>query len=384
MNVSLFRSWNPSDGMMKYIPNGHVLKPAEYFITSNDEILVCNFFKQSVVRNVTHTESFFEYSKAQTIVSIVGSLLSLIAVILTFLTYALFASLRNRASRLIMNLIGAIFLGQFLLLFGGNENENACTTIAVLAHYAWLAAFAWMNALAFDLNRTFGNTDNLQKVNEGMSMFLYMIYAWGSPFLIVIPCLVLHFCQCTQVNFKYGSVSACWISDGTANLLTFGVPAAIFLLFNAILFGHTVAGIRSTKRATARLHQDTSTLKRTTKELLIYIKIASLMGFTWIFGYVAAFTGIEALWYIFIILNSLQGVFIFISFICNRRVGLLWSEKLKLSGPKAAQKSSTSGKTYRHRAAYAPGTRMTGYCSSMQSDLQQDGSDQPLKEEMKV
>ncbi|XP_072048307.1 adhesion G-protein coupled receptor D1-like [Amphiura filiformis] len=286
-----------------------------------------------------------------------------------------------------MNLIGALFFGQVLLLFGGNKtnNENACTTIAAMAHYAWLATFAWMNALAFDLDRTFGNADNLQKVSVGKkSMFLYMIYAWGSPFLIIIPCLVLHFCQCTQFNFKYGSASACWISDGTANLLTFGVPAAIFLLVNAILFGHTVVGIRSTKRATARLHQDTSTLKRTTQELLIYIKIASLMGFTWIFGYVAAFTGIEALWYIFIILNSLQGVFIFISFMCNRRVGLLWSEKLRLTGMIATQKSSTSGTTDRHRASSAPGTQMTGYCSSTQSDLHQDGSEQQLKVEMKV
>ncbi|XP_072047469.1 LOW QUALITY PROTEIN: uncharacterized protein [Amphiura filiformis] len=386
LNVSLFGNLNSSDGMIKYIPNGHVLKPTEYVITANDEILACNFLNQSGVRNVTHTE-LFEYSNAQTIVSIVGSALSLTAVILTFLTYAVFASLRNRASRLIMNLICALFLGQFLLLFGGNrtENENACVAIAVITHYAWLAAFAWMNALAFELDRTFGNPNNLQKVGKGKkSMFLYMIYAWGSPFLVIIPCLVLHFCQCTHVNFKYGSANACWINDGTANLLTFGVPAAIFLLFNVILFGHTVVGIRSAKRATARLHQDTSTLKRTTDELLIYIKIASLMGFTWIFGYVAAFTGIEALWYIFIILNSLQGLFIFFSFMCNRRVGLLWSEKLKLTSPKAAQKSSTSGTTDRNRAASAPGTQMTGYYSSTQSDFRQDGSDQPLKEETKV
>ncbi|XP_072034131.1 uncharacterized protein [Amphiura filiformis] len=386
MNLSSFENWNTSDGMIKYIPNGIILKPSEYFITSSDEALVCNFLNQSVVLNVTYTVSFFEYSNAQTVVSIIGSVLSLIAVILTFLTYAVFASLRNRASRLIMNLIIALFLGQFLLLFGGNktENENACMIIAVLAHYTWLAAFAWMNALAFDLDRTFGNPDNLQKMSEGKkSMFLYMIYAWGSPFLIVIPCLALHFCQCTLVKFNYGSASACWISDGTANLLTFGVPAAIFLLFNAILFGHTVAGIRSAKRATARIRQDTSKLKRTTNELLIYIKIASLMGFTWIFGYVAAFTGVEALWYIYIILNSLQGVFIFISFMCNRRVGLLWSKKLKLSGLITAPKSSTSGATGGHRASSAPGTQMTGYYSSRQS-VQQDGSDQPLKKEIHV
>ena len=84
------------------------------------------------------------------------------------------------------------------------------------------------------------------------------------------------------------------------------------------------------------------------------------MGFTWIFGYIAAFTDVEALWYIYIILNSLQGVFIFISFICNRRVGLLWSKKLKLSGLTAILTSnrSTSGTITRNKTSPSPGTNV--------------------------
>ena len=279
MNNSLFERLN-STGEIQYLPNGHILKPTEYVLTSDDQLLVCSFFNQSATMNITEIVTFFEYSNAQTIVSIIGGVFSLIAIILTFITYAVFASLRNRASRLIMNLVIALFLGQFLLMFGGNQTQNptACFSIAVVAHYAWLAAFAWMNALAFDLDRTFGNPDNLQKVNEGRrSLVLYMTYAWGSPLVIVIPCIAIHFCQCTKIHFQYGSSSACWISDGTANLLTFGVPAAVFLLCNGVLFGHTVTGIRSAKKATARIHKDQSKLKRTTKELLIYIKVSILM-----------------------------------------------------------------------------------------------------------
>ena len=52
------------------------------------------------------------------------------------------------------------------------------------------------------------------------------------------------------------------------------------------------------------------------------------MGFTWIFGYIATFTGIEALWYVFIILNSSQGFFIFLANTCNKRVYKCYKQAL--------------------------------------------------------
>ena len=67
------------------------------------------------------------------------------------------------------------------------------------------------------------------------------------------------------------------------------------------------------------------------------------MGFTWIFGYIAAFTNNEVVWYIYVILNSLQGVFIFIVFMCKREIASLWKEKLlvrRKTTPHAATGSS--------------------------------------------
>lgn len=52
------------------------------------------------------------------------------------------------------------------------------------------------------------------------------------------------------------------------------------------------------------------------------------MGFTWIFAFTAAFSGVAAMWYIYIIINSLQGLYIFIAFICNVRIRRLWAKKL--------------------------------------------------------
>ena len=51
----------------------------------------------------------------------------------------------------------------------------------------------------------------------------------------------------------------------------------------------------------------------------VYIKLFFLMGISWIVGFIAPFLGNNILWYVFVILNSLQGVFIFVAFVMNKR-----------------------------------------------------------------
>lgn len=52
---------------------------------------------------------------------------------------------------------------------------------------------------------------------------------------------------------------------------------------------------------------------------LVYIKLSAIMGLTWGFGFLAALVNHTALWYPFIIFNTLQGVAICLSFTCTRR-----------------------------------------------------------------
>lgn len=58
--------------------------------------------------------------------------------------------------------------------------------------------------------------------------------------------------------------------------------------------------------------------------IFISSKISTLLGFTWSFGFIAGFANINILWYVFIILNSLQGFYIFLAFIANHRVYSMW------------------------------------------------------------
>ena len=79
---------------------------------------------------------------------------------------------------------------------------------------------------------------------------------------------------------------------------------------------------------------------------MVYTKMVGIMGFTWAAGFLAAFTEQAALWWVYIVLNGLQGTFIAFSFVLNAR--LLRFLKTKMSEKKSVlsvtdTKSKASG-----------------------------------------
>ncbi|XP_071954939.1 latrophilin receptor-like protein A [Antedon mediterranea] len=250
---------------------------------------------------------FVPYNDAQTILSVVGCILSLIALALTFIVYSLLPSLRTLPGKSIMSLTVALFAAQFILTFGAGQTNNSiiCTLIAVAMHFFWLASFFWMSVLAYDISKTFNNTHNRSKEINRKSFTNYSTTAWGTPFVIVTICFVFSL-NVKSLDFDYGSPFVCWISNNVASLIIFGGPVLSSVCLNIILFGLTVHGVRGTMKTSSTLRSSRSTSHSTCSEIKIYVKITSLMGFSWFFGFVATFTGAEILWYFFIVLCSLQ------------------------------------------------------------------------------
>ncbi|XP_022103571.1 uncharacterized protein LOC110986195 [Acanthaster planci] len=339
LSRSLFKQVDNVSETLQYLPTGDVYEKADYMYQKDGTVLVCLTldYTYTQLSNVT----FFLYSNTQVILSTAGTSLSVVACAVTLLTYTVFPVLRKRSgSKSIMNLIVALLIAQLLLLVNGQATNIPwlCAVVSATAHYFWLAAFCWMNVLSLDLCYTFGSIAKLQRsVSDKTIFLLYMMYAWGLPIIVIVPCIAVHICECTSL--QYGNEYVCWIVDsatvqegsGYSNLLAFGLPIALLILINIVLYGLTVAGIRQTKSTTARMQMtvsEASKTKRTLKELFIYIKIGSLMGFSWAFSFAAAFSHTESLWYVAIVLNSLQGVFIFMSFTMNSRVWNLWRRNL--------------------------------------------------------
>ncbi|XP_033640757.1 uncharacterized protein LOC117300993 [Asterias rubens] len=333
-NSSLFQDDVDNPGAVVYTPTGDVFNKSEY-VRHGEMIGVCSFNTNPPSQPPQQNPGKLPQWQvtAQQILSLVGNIISMVAAAATFATYCLFKELRKRISVAIMGLVSSLFMAQLLLLLSGTATSNpaACTAVAFLGHFFWLSAVLWTSVLAFDLHRTFAYGSKIRRLDLEMRTFLLeVLFTVCVAMVIVMPCLVIHLCDCTDIPLWYGDENVCWIGDGFTNLIAFGLPIGIIVLVNIVLFSFTVRGIRSAKRQTeGMLRSDESKERRMRNELVIYVKISSLMGFTWIFGFAAAFSDLAALWYIFIILNSCQGLLIFLSFICNKKVWSLWRNYLR-------------------------------------------------------
>ncbi len=129
----------------------------------------------------------------------------------------------------------------------------------------------------------------------------------------------------------------CWITNGNANLVFFGLPIALVLILNAILFALAVFNIR---RAKLKLKKaDKSETRRfgggQVREFKFYVQMAVILGFTWISGFfLTTFPSeqvvvVQILVYAFILSNGSIGVFIFFAFVFKRDTLALYVRLLR-------------------------------------------------------
>ncbi|XP_072014797.1 uncharacterized protein [Amphiura filiformis] len=269
----------------------------------------------------------------QTLVSVIGCTVSIIALFMVVITYVTFPKLRNIPGKTVMNLSFALLVAQLLLQTAVDKTSNyvACFIIAGSMHYFWLAVFFWTNVLAYDLGRTFGWQSGMRSEPSRFSFVKYALYGWGSPVIIIGFSVAIHFMLFIEGRMQnvYELSQMCWITAGYQLLVAFGAPVALLLMVNVVFFGYTVIGIVRTRSAAKILKKETNKFVQLQDDLYLYIRLSLVVGLTWIIGFIIPYTGIQDLWYVFIILNSLQGPIIFISFTWNNKTRLLWRRKIR-------------------------------------------------------
>ena len=235
--------------------------------------MVCS----SILERTESHQGFLNYSRIPYILSTVLLSLSNTLLLFAFATFWKFdRNLRSTGKQLIMNLCVALVLAQTMLMIKGIPwvCHNACIPIAVAGHYLWLAVFSSTTALALDLHRRFGVTSTICKLDQtAEDLVKFILFAWGMPLLIVVPCVCLFFTDTTfsSFNLSYGGDS-CWLGDGRANLYFFGLPIGSFMLTNFILFVMVAIGLHRVRRNSA-LHNVHGAESGLSSDLLIYVKV---------------------------------------------------------------------------------------------------------------
>ncbi|XP_038234257.1 adhesion G protein-coupled receptor E1 isoform X5 [Dermochelys coriacea] len=207
-----------------------------------------------------------------------------------------------------------LFLADLLFLTAVDSpgHQLACTIIAGLLHYLFLACFAWMFLEAVVLFLTIRNLGVVNYFSTHSPKMRHLsLFGYGFPTLVVAVSAVV-------MPEGYGRQENCWLSMEKGFIWSFLGPVCVIIGINSILFALTLWMLQ---RKLSRLNTDVSTLKDT--RLLTFKAIAQvfILGCTWIFGLLQVGPVATVMAYLFTIINSLQGAFIFlVHCLLNRQV----------------------------------------------------------------
>lgn len=244
-----------------------------------------------------------------------------------------------------------------------------CKIRAYLIIFLNLSAFAWVNIMSLDIWWTFSTSKRAigsdQRRKDLKKYLLYCLYGWGLPLCHLVLIITLEQTEILpNVIHPYIGVYYCIIEDRNyARILFLLVPQLVFQVINTVLFVKTIVYCVRVKNEINKMnHSSKSTESQkfsvNKERLILIIKLAIIMGFFWIFEVTTAFfsnmkkysTFTKQLEVIFDNITCLQGIYIFIIFICKKKTLNRIKSKMsrvnqKFAGAYMTQSSQTNSIT---------------------------------------
>lgn len=306
------------DGKLKLEATGDMLSLGEFCLLATEEemhALVCFSDKR---------DSNFEQVIFKQLYP-VGLIISAVFLGATLLVYCLVVELRDLLGCCLMCSVLALCVAQIFTVITQKASQylspTACVTVGIMMHFWYLSAFLWLNVICFNVFLTVCRKNYLQKGHSTNRWFLvYSCYAWGLSLLVCLLAVARDFSSGLQNSFlpkpNFGQ-SRCWFSGDDALIIFFYGPTSVVLGINVILFCISAYKLCSlSKSSEARAFQFT-----------LYLKLFVLMGITWIFEVISFFVQRETygssgnyVWLVFDIINIMQGLIIFLVFVCRPAV----------------------------------------------------------------
>ncbi|XP_052092475.1 probable G-protein coupled receptor Mth-like 1 [Mytilus californianus] len=163
-------------------------------------------------------------------------------------------------------------------------------------------------------------------ISETSRLAVYILYSYVIPAIIVALNIVITSSLSSVTSIGYGG-HVCFLNRRIAFIVTFIIPISLVCCSNIFFF----IGTALTIARRPNLEND-SQMNINQIQFSVYVKLFSITGISWIFQIIDSFIPFSVFSTIVSLLNALQGVFIFISYVCNRRVINLYKQtKMSLS-----------------------------------------------------
>lgn len=263
------------------------------------------------------------------VITRVGLVLSLIGITLTIICYVFFADIKTPLSQIRVSLVSSLGAGQIIFFagIGATENRGGCVAVAAMIQYFLMAAFCWMLIEGIYLYLFV-----VKVYNVSNKMILCHGVSWGIPALMVI--LTLSIAAGKDGMDSFVSERYCWMSSSSGLIWIF-VSFFVFIeVVNVAILARVIKEMTSIEQVK---DNNAEQLRLGIRACVVLIP---LLGVTWLFGLLSSTH--KAFVYIFTILNTTQGFFIFLLH-CVRNTEI--RERLKRRLRVLAPLIFTGGKT---------------------------------------
>ncbi|XP_028997263.1 adhesion G-protein coupled receptor G5-like isoform X2 [Betta splendens] len=253
-----------------------------------------------------------------TIITQVGCGLSMFFLsIVLFMHFLMRRTKANKSTRMLIHLVAAMFLLNFTFLINNfvaqMKSSVGCTAMAALMHYFMLATFTWFAAQAFHLCLQLYTGG---KIEVHRYMLKVSITSWVIPTVIGISLLATNKYgeQLIAVDNSTNPVAMCWITDVNVHyIVNIGYYGLVFL------FTFTTFIIIVSWLVCLRRRNGASKVNKKGKSIMSIMGLCCLLGLTWGFAFFAYGVLQIPAYYIFTVLNSFQGFFLFIYYYNTRQ-----------------------------------------------------------------
>ena len=410
-NVSLksLRCFGPLPYL--YSPKHDLFTLSDLFSTnsvcSDEEILdpisdeCLNFDTENSTKIMSPAELI---NSAGDILFIILTAISLVAMLMHMIIFLLVFDKRNLNAKNLFSMTCSLFLAELLLLICSVECSNVlgCYISTIIVYYLFMVAFFWMNVMSYDVCKTFHAT---KRCSRSHRLYIkYALYSFVGPaVLVAIAILVDQVAPEAKVSPGFGD-NGFWFSNKGGLILFFIAPTELIFLSNIGMLGVTIYDIHNTekqtkdassnrigkdKNETDKFLTDNTTIEDITTEattlnqiqekikegidrmrldkarLVLCTKLALIMGTPWFF---ASFDELSVICkYIFNILNSLQGLFIFLAFDCQSKIFKRLCERLGWESMAQTFGTSSTGATQESSLSNNP-KRVTEVLSARPSE----------------
>uniref|UniRef100_V5H823 Putative latrophilin-3 n=2 Tax=Ixodes ricinus TaxID=34613 RepID=V5H823_IXORI len=237
-------------------------------------------------------------------ITVISCLVSIACLALCIAVFSIYRHLKGIRNTIHRNLCVSLLIGEIILLLGLDKDSpfvkspGVCTTVALLLHFFFLSAFAWMALEGCNIIVLLWKVFNQKRTYYER----YYIAGYGIP--LIISCVTFGIRQ-----KYYGKGNVCWLPVEYGARFSFIGPVAAVICLN---FG--ALGLVLWKMSHVKAVVEKSTIEKVRNWVRGTLILLPILGLTWLLGFLML--GSDKLYevgaYLFTVFNSLQGLGIFV------------------------------------------------------------------------